>query len=131
MNDLEHYFLEMRRKIDGPLKPYLSDEDKASFEDALMKAEDWLMDHYEEKKVAYVEKLDELKKMGDPPQWRMTESEAREEWISAVTGTVSNYKAAAQDPGDAYSHIAPEKLALIVKECETTEKWLKDKIAEQ
>merc|ERR1712025_755782 len=120
----------MRRELDGPLRPYISDEDKTSFEDHMMKAEDWLMDHWDEKKVAYVEKLQELKKLGDPPAWRKSESEARPEWIAAVQGTIKNFRSAAQDPGEAYGHIAAEKLALIVKECDATEKWLKDKMAE-
>merc|ERR1719353_2190671 len=89
------------------------------------------MDHFDATKVEFVDKLQELKKLGEPPQWRLSEGNAREEWIAAVKGTITNYRTAAQTPGDAYGHIAAEKLALIVKECDTAEKWLADKMAEQ
>merc|ERR1712045_268220 len=48
----------------------------------------------------------------------------REEWIQAVVGTVANYRTAANNPGDKFGHIAPEKLASIVAACQELEQWL-------
>lgn len=45
-------------------------------------------------------KLDELKKLGDPVVFRFKEDEMREDWISAVKGTITNYSNAAKGPGD-------------------------------
>merc|ERR1719401_2696607 len=77
-------------------------------------------------KLMYVDKLDELKKFGEPVVWRFKESQIREEWIAALSGTVGNYKAAAENPGDKYGHIAAEKLAKITAACADLEKWLND-----
>lgn len=48
----------------------------------------------------------------------------RKEWIDAVKGTISNYRNAAENPGEKYDHIASEKLQKIIDECEKLEKWL-------
>lgn len=48
----------------------------------------------------------------------------RAEWISAVQGTIKNYRAAAENPGDRYGHIASEKLAKIVTQCNELDCWL-------
>jgi hypothetical protein len=45
-------------------------------------------------------KLDELKKLGDPVVFRFKEDEMREDWISAVKGTITNYSNAAKGPAD-------------------------------
>merc|ERR1712080_2561 len=55
----------------------------------------------------------------------------RTDWVAAVSGTVANYRAAAESPGDKYGHIAPEKLAKISAACNDLEKWLADMGAKQ
>merc|ERR1712226_1565414 len=54
-----------------------------------------------------------------------------DQWINAVVGTIENYKAAAEQPGEKYGHIAPEKLATIVDKCVELKKWLEDMKAKQ
>jgi len=44
---------------------------------------------------------------------------------------VSNYAAAAKNPGDRYDHISPDKLATIVNECDALTAWLTDMQAKQ
>merc|ERR1712107_844727 len=82
-------------------------------------------------KVMYVEKLQELKTWGDPVVWRFKEDGMRPDWVAAVNGTIVNYRAAANEPGERYGHIAEEKLASINEECEKTEKWLQDTLEAQ
>merc|ERR1719265_2407797 len=55
----------------------------------------------------------------------------RGDWITAVTGTINNYRSAVESPGDKYGHIAPEKLAKITAACADLEKWLTDIKAKQ
>jgi len=93
--------------------------------------EDWLYDTFDATKVQYVEQLAELKKVGDPVVWRHQEDGLRADWIQAVSGTVSNYKNAAENPGEKYGHISPDKLASIIKECDDVFKWLTDLQAKQ
>merc|ERR1712048_1471437 len=96
-----------------------------------MKAEDWLYDHEDATKAMYVDKMGELKATGDGVVWRKKEAEMRGDWIRAVEGTIANYKAAVDNPGEKFGHIAPEKLAKITKACEELRAWLKDLEAKQ
>jgi len=127
-NDLESYIFNMRDKIteSGELGPYISSADREKFNGDLTKAEDWLYDNMEGSKTQFVEKLDELKSVGDAVQWRFKEAGMRDEWIGAVAGTIGNYRAAAENPGEKYGHIAAEKLAKIAVSCGELEKWLEE-----
>jgi len=132
-NDLESYIFNMRDKVaeSGEYGPYISEKDREAFNSDLMKAEDWLMDEMSATKVQYVEKLDELKKTGEPVVWRVRENSTREEWIRAVKGTVLNYRQAAENPGDKYGHISADKRSKITSACGELEKWMVEKQAAQ
>jgi len=132
-NDLESYIFNMRDKCSehGTYGAFISSADRSTLDSDLMKAEDWLYDTFDATKVQYIEKLDELKKLGDPVVFRFKEDEMRADWIAALQGTVSNYAAAAKSPGDRYDHISPDKLATIVKECDALTAWLTDMQAKQ
>jgi heat shock protein 4 len=132
-NDLESYIFNMRDKIaeGNDYGEFISSADRDKFNSDLTKAEDWLYDTYEGTKTQFVEKLDELKQTGESVAWRKREHGMRDDWIAAVTGTIANYRGAAENPGDKYGHIAPEKLAKIVEQCVDLEKWLNDMKAKQ
>merc|ERR1719310_2119553 len=125
-NDLESYIFNMRDKIaaSGEYGAFISDADRDKFNSELTKAEDWVYDNFDATKVAFIDKLNELKVHGDPVVWRSKEESIRGEWITALTGTVKNYREAAVNPGDKYGHIASEKLAKIATACDEVEKWL-------
>eukprot|EP00408_Alexandrium_pacificum_P001191 CAMPEP_0171231772 /NCGR_PEP_ID=MMETSP0790-20130122/40069_1 /TAXON_ID=2925 /ORGANISM="Alexandrium catenella, Strain OF101" /LENGTH=834 /DNA_ID=CAMNT_0011697995 /DNA_START=73 /DNA_END=2577 /DNA_ORIENTATION=+ len=132
-NDLEGYIFNMRDKCaeGGEYGEYIASADRDGFMSQLTSAEDWLYDKENPTKVMYVDKLDELKKIGEPVLWRYKESGIRAEWVSALSGTISNYKSAASDPGEKYGHISPDKLSKIMKECDTASKWLEETQAKQ
>lgn len=132
-NDLESYILTMRDKCSegGQYGPFISSGDREKLESELMKAEDWLYDNMEATKVQYIEKLDELKKLGDGPVFRFKEDEVREDWVNAVKGTIKNYYEAAKNPGETYGHISPDKLSNIIKECDSLTAWLNEMQAKQ
>jgi len=128
-NDLESYIFNMRDKIleSGEYGAFVAQPDREKFESDLMKAEDWLYDTEGATKVQYIDKLTELQQThGDAIVWRYKEESMRGEWTNAVVGTINNYRAAAETPGDKYGHIAPEKLTKISSECAAVEKWLND-----
>eukprot|EP00747_Dinoflagellata_sp_TGD_P110145 gnl/TRDRNA2_/TRDRNA2_170883_c0_seq12.p1 gnl/TRDRNA2_/TRDRNA2_170883_c0~~gnl/TRDRNA2_/TRDRNA2_170883_c0_seq12.p1 ORF type:complete len:813 (-),score=241.52 gnl/TRDRNA2_/TRDRNA2_170883_c0_seq12:121-2559(-) len=125
-NDLESYIFNTRDKLEGEYAPFISSADKDKFNKDLQTAEDWLYDTEDATKLMYVDKLNELKVIGDPVVWRMKEAGLRSEWVDAVTGTITNYRAAAENPGDRYGHIAPEKLSKISAACGDLEKWLNE-----
>jgi len=128
-NDLEAYIFTMRDRIaeSGQYGAFISSKDRDQFNGDLSKAEDWVYDNEGATKVQYVDKLDGLQEMGNPVVWRFKEDSTREEWVAAVTGTVANYRAAAENPGDKYGHIAAEKLAKISAACSDLQNWLAEK----
>jgi len=132
-NDLESYIFNMRDKTSdgGEYGSFIADADRESFQADLTKMEDWLYDCEDATKVMYIDKLDELKKVGEPVVWRYKESQIRGEWISALSGTIHNYKAAAEIPGEKYGHISPDKLSKVVKECDSISEWLESTQAKQ
>jgi len=132
-NDLEAYIFTMRDKCSegGEYGDFIANLDREAFQSVLSKKEDWLYDTVDGTKVMYIEKLEELKKVGDPVVWRFKESQIRAEWVAALSGTISNYKAAAEAPGDKYGHIDPAKLAKITKECDAISQWLASLQAKQ
>jgi len=127
-NDLEGYILNMRSKIEqgNELGDYISTADRDTFSSELTKAEDWMYDTFDATKSQYIEKLGELKKTGDAVAWRCKEAGMRAEWIQVTQRTISNYRQAAQNPGDRFDHIAAEKLANILAACDECDKWLND-----
>merc|ERR1712018_590892 len=114
-NDLESYIFNMRDKVGsgGEYSEFATSAEADAFMSELTKAEDWLYDQYEGTKTMFIDKVVELKRTGDPIVWRFKESGMRAEWIQAVNGTITNYRTAAQNPGEKFEHIAPEKLASI------------------
>jgi heat shock protein 4 len=128
-NDLEGYIFTTRDKVSetGELGPFISSKDREQFSSDLMKAEDWLYDNEGATKAQYIEKLEELKEFGNPVMWRFKEDSIRAEWVQAVAGTISNYRAAAENPGDKYGHIAADKLTKISAACAELDTWLTEK----
>lgn len=66
-NSVEEYVYSMREKLDYDLNDYITETDKEVFKGILTSTEDWLYDEGEDQpKKVYVEKLTDLKKLGDP-----------------------------------------------------------------
>merc|ERR1712216_707380 len=58
----------------------ISSADRDRFNADSQKAEAWLDDNMEGTKVQFVEKLDELKVIGGPVEWRFKEADMRDEY---------------------------------------------------
>jgi heat shock protein 4 len=110
---------------------FISAEARESFNTELQKMEDWLYDTFDATKLMYLDKLDELKTIGDPVVWRFKENERRPDWVEALRGTIKNYRKAAEEPGDNYGHIDAEKLKKVVDHCQEASAWLEDLVAQQ
>lgn len=82
-NDLEGYILSMQSAAadSGKYGPYLAPEDREAFMSALMKAEDWLYDHIDDPKQAFIDKLAELKFWGEPAERRYNEENRRTDLV--------------------------------------------------
>ncbi|CAE7297074.1 HSP70-14 [Symbiodinium natans] len=130
-NDLESYIFTTRNKVQGEWADFVVPSDLAPFLESLQKAEDWLYDNFDATKIQYIDKLDELRGVGDPIQRRHKEFGTREEWVTALLGTIGNYRKVAQNPGEKYGHIAAAKLEKILSACTELETWLQEKKTQQ
>lgn len=136
-NDLEGYIFNLRDKVSdgGEYAAFITSADRDKFNSALNAAEDWLYDTFDGTKMQYIDKLDELKATGDVVAWKFKEDGMREEWISAVTGTVNNYQNAAalstDDAKNKYGHISADKLKEITDACAELKQWLSTTMEKQ
>ena len=85
-NELEAYIYGMRDKLDGVLKTYSSPAEKAQLKALMDGAEDWLYnDGFDSTKQMYAKKIDELRAVGNPIEYRYSETLNRPAAITEVT----------------------------------------------
>uniref|UniRef100_A0A7N6BGP4 Heat shock protein 4b n=1 Tax=Anabas testudineus TaxID=64144 RepID=A0A7N6BGP4_ANATE len=77
-NNVEEYVYEMRDKLHGMLEKFVSESDRDALSLKLEDTENWLYEDGEDQpKQVYIDKLAELKKLGQPIQERYAEAEER------------------------------------------------------
>lgn len=132
-NALEEYIYEARDKIDGQWSAYIPASEKDGFRSQLTAAEDWLYSEEGEDatKSAYVEKLDSLKKIGDPVAFRFRETEERPRALKVIRETVVDFMTKATSGDEKYSHLSEADLQSVIEKCANTQKWLDDQGAKQ
>lgn len=106
-NALEEYVYDMRGKLDGRYAAFVQPSEKEALMKATQEAEDWLYSDEGEdaNKSAYIAKLDELKKLGDPVAFRWREGEDRAKAAAALREVIDNFMSLAQSEDEKYSHI--------------------------
>ncbi|CCL98188.1 uncharacterized protein FIBRA_00182 [Fibroporia radiculosa] len=132
-NALEEYVYDTRGRLDERYAPYVKAQEKETLLAALSQAEDWLYTEEGEDatKSAYVERLDALKKLGDPITFRFREAEERSKVVSQLRETINNYMSQASSGEERFAHIDEKDKQSIVEKCATIQKWLEDQIARQ
>mmetsp|Transcript_72609 Transcript_72609/g.170230 ORF Transcript_72609/g.170230 Transcript_72609/m.170230 type:complete len:757 (+) Transcript_72609:90-2360(+) len=130
-NDLEAYILTMRSSIadGGKLKGYIKEEDSEMLSKQLESAEEWLYDHPDDLKEAFVKKLEELKVLGGPAEARHRDDIRRPELIHSLEESISRFKAAAataQGRPNPRSITENAKLQGLEKTCDEVQQWLTD-----
>jgi len=118
-NDLESYLLNMRNHVaeGGKYRPFITAEDADAFMGQLTKAEDWLYDHMEDGRQSFIDKLAELKVLGDPVESRYKQNCEREEFCSDLIESAKGYK-------ESVKELDATKRSKVEKLCEETLKWL-------
>jgi heat shock protein 4 len=77
-NALEEYVYDIRSKLEMAWSEFIQDADRTVFMKSLNEVEEWLYGEGEDAtKSVYVEKLAELKKMGDPVAFRYLQNDER------------------------------------------------------
>eukprot|EP00928_Gymnodinium_smaydae_P026948 TRINITY_DN2099_c0_g1_i1.p1 TRINITY_DN2099_c0_g1~~TRINITY_DN2099_c0_g1_i1.p1 ORF type:complete len:829 (-),score=249.56 TRINITY_DN2099_c0_g1_i1:274-2760(-) len=134
-NDLESYILGMRSGIaeGGKYGKFVVPAVRDEFSAQLAKAEEWLYDHLEEEKSVFIEKLAELRKLGDPVERRYREAGTRAELAADLLENCKSHKAYAKElkgkplpPG--VDTLSVQRLEVA---CDACERWLADLQAQQ
>ena len=104
-NSVEEYVYSMRDKLDYDLSDYITEADKELFRGVLTSTEDWLYEDGEDQpKKVYVEKLAELKKLGDPVVGREQEWRERPPAFEELVKKIVHYEKILQKYADGVSH---------------------------
>jgi hypothetical protein len=111
--------------VTGEYGAYVSDAERERLSAHLVGAAVWASQTTGIPTVHYIEKLQELRSVGDVIEWRCDEDSMRTDWVAAVTSTIANCRNAATNPGDRYEHVTPEKLEKIQCACRELEEWLR------
>lgn len=132
-NELEAYIYKMRDEIIDSLRPYVSDADKARFEQALNDAETWLYDGdgYDASKSQYAARLDALKKLGDPVTARKRDEAERSVAVAALQQKLEDLKVWANSQDEAFDHISDDEKTVVRDEANKATAWLMDFLDKQ
>jgi len=131
-NAVESYVYETRDAVDMHLKDFVSDEDRTVFKAALDEAEDWLYGDGENgTKSSYIEKLAELRKMGDPIELRQKEAEKRPPLLVKLQETVSAANDFVASEDEKYAHIEAEDRKKVADKVAEAQTWITENVAAQ
>jgi len=131
-NELETYVYEMRGKMDGTHKDFMSEPEKEAFLNKLDDVQQWLYDEGEHaNKTAYAEKMQELKKIGDPMLSRYWESEQRPHRLATLKKLVNSYQQFADSTEEKYAHIGKEDRDAVRKAATEADEWMLNKMVQQ
>ncbi|OWF53905.1 heat shock 70 kDa protein 4-like [Mizuhopecten yessoensis] len=134
-NSVEEYVYELREKLYSQLEEFAKEEDRSSFSKSLSATEDWLYDEGEDQsKQVYIDKLAELKKMGNPIQERFNEFQDRpqafEEFGKSIM-LVRKFLDLCSQKDEKYSHIESKDVDKVAKCLKEKEDWYNSKLNQQ
>ncbi|XP_076147847.1 heat shock 70 kDa protein 4b [Alosa pseudoharengus] len=91
-NSVEEYVYDMRDKLHGLYEKFISESDRDAFSLKLEDTENWLYEEGEDQsKQVYIDKLADLKKLGQPVQDRYHESEMRPKAFEELGKQIQQY----------------------------------------
>lgn len=127
-NALEEYVYDMRAKISDYLSSYISDQDRDVYARLLEDTENWLYDEGEDQtRQVYAERLNELKKHGEPVKDRRREHEERPRAIEELAGALQLARKAYdlyKNRDERYEHLAAEDMDKVHKATLEKQDWL-------
>uniref|UniRef100_A0A2D4NC51 Heat shock 70 kDa protein 4 n=1 Tax=Micrurus spixii TaxID=129469 RepID=A0A2D4NC51_9SAUR len=131
-NAVEEYVYEMRDKLCGVYEKFVSDEDRNSFTLKLEDTENWLYEEGEDQpKQVYIDKLAEMKAVGQPIQARFQESEERPKAFEELGKHVQQYMKAVhafKEKDEQYDHLDPAEMTKVEKSTNEAMEWMNNKL---
>lgn len=129
-NAVEECVYEFRGKLCGPYGEFVGEQDHQNFLRLLTQTEDWLYEEGEDQaKQAYVDKLEELMKIGTPIKVRFQEAEERPKALEELGQRLQHYAKMAADFRDGdekYNHIDESEMKKVEKSVNEAMEWMND-----
>ncbi|XP_058544197.1 heat shock protein 105 kDa isoform X2 [Neofelis nebulosa] len=127
-NAVEEYVYEFRDKLCGPYEKFICEQDHQNFLRLLTETENWLYEEGEDQaKQAYVDKLEELMKIGTPVKVRFQEAEERPKMFEELGQRLQHYAKIAADfrsNAEKYNHIDESEMKKVEKSVNEVMEWM-------
>ncbi|XP_065757706.1 heat shock protein 105 kDa isoform X2 [Muntiacus reevesi] len=127
-NAVEEYVYEFRDKLCGPYEKFTCEQDHQKFLRLLTETENWLYEEGEDQaKQAYVDKLEELMKIGTPIKVRFQEAEERPKIFEELGQRLQHYAKIAADfrnNDEKYNHIDESEMKKVEKSVNEVMEWM-------
>uniref|UniRef100_A0A8C4EPG6 Heat shock protein 4a n=1 Tax=Dicentrarchus labrax TaxID=13489 RepID=A0A8C4EPG6_DICLA len=132
-NNVEEYVYEMRDKLHGVLEKFVNEADRDTFSLKLEDTENWLYEDGEDQhKQVYVDKLAELKKMGQPIHERYMEAEERPKAFEELGRQIQLYmKIIEAYKEEQYTHLDELEVTRVDKQVNDAMAWMNSKMNQQ
>ncbi|XP_033977138.1 heat shock 70 kDa protein 4b isoform X1 [Trematomus bernacchii] len=134
-NYVEEYVYEMRDKLHGVLEKFVSESDRDALSIKLENTENWLYEDGEDQsKQVYIDKLTELKKLGQPIQERYTEAEVRPKAFEELGKQIQQYMKfveACKMKEEQYDHIDDANVTKVDKMASEAMMWMNSSMNQQ
>merc|ERR1712064_214561 len=127
-NSVEEYIYDIRGKIHDELEEYLAEDTRGVFSNQLEDAENWLYEDGEDcEKQIYVDKLKELKLVGEATKKRKSEFEGRKAAFEALGHSLqmaSKIVDAFKNKDEQYAHLNTDDVEKVAKLIEEKKTWM-------
>ncbi|XP_012578734.1 PREDICTED: heat shock protein 105 kDa isoform X1 [Condylura cristata] len=133
-NAVEEYVYEFRDKLSGPYEKFICEQDHQNFLRLLTDTENWLYEEGEDQaKQAYLDKLEELMKIGTPVEIRFQEAEERPKMLEELGIRMQHYAkiAAYFREEEQYNHIDESEMKKVEKSVNEVKEWMSNVINAQ
>ncbi|XP_034539238.1 heat shock 70 kDa protein 4a isoform X2 [Notolabrus celidotus] len=134
-NYVEEYVYEMRDKLHGVLEKFVNEADRDTFSLKLEDTENWLYeDGEDQQKQVYIDKLAELKKMGQPILARYVESVERPKMFEELGRQMQMYMKiieAYKAKEEQYNHLDELEVTRADKQVNDAMVWMNGKMNQQ
>merc|ERR1711874_208095 len=127
-NSVEEYIYDIRGKIHDELEDYLAEDSRQTYSNQLEDAENWLYEDGEDcEKQIYVDKLKELRLIGEATKKRKSEYEGRKSAIEALGHSLqmaSKVVDAFKNKDEQFAHLNTDDVEKVAKLIEEKKTWL-------
>ncbi|XP_077388056.1 heat shock 70 kDa protein 4b [Festucalex cinctus] len=134
-NYVEEYVYEMRDKLHGMLEKFVGEAERDAFSLKLADTENWLYEDGEDQpKQMYIDRLADLKKLGQPIQERYTEAEERPKAFDELGKQIQQYMKfveACKMKDEQYDHIDEADVAKVDKLATEAMMWMNSAMNQQ